>query len=147
MIDEGKTLLRTILNRLKEAENVKYDKELAVPLKVAERTVNTWKNRDSIPWERLFEYSRRKKVSLEWIINGRGPLLSTNMVTEEGAIYHVETDQDVVYDIAAQLHAALQGREIPADKFSQALKMLHRESIATGQPPAVDKVTELVKLL
>ncbi len=147
MADYGKNLAITIINRIKEVENVKYDKDLALLLKVSDKSISAYKKRDSIPLDVLIPYSRKHKVSLEWLINDRGPKRSGQMLAEEGAIYHVETDQDVVYDIAAQVHAALQGVEVAPDKFSQVVKLLHREYLGTNKPQTTEKINEVIKLI
>lgn len=147
MVDEGKTLIRTILNRLQGLEQVKTDTALATPLKMERRNLSSYKERGSVPWERVVEYCRRKQVSLEWLVNGRGPTHSTDIVAESGAIYQVDTSQDIVYSIAADLYAALEGRKVEPDKLAHCIRLLHREAMEGGEPPSHGKITEMAKLL
>ena len=149
---EGKRsdLLRQVLDRLKTLEGVRNDVDLAAPLDTNKRNVSAWKERGSLPWERLSEYCQRKQISLEWLINGRGASQVTQLVAEPGAIYHLETDQDVLYQIAADLYRALDQQQIriTADKFAQALRLLHRDMLQTGkQQVAYEKILEVVKLI
>ena len=145
---EKSSLLREILNRLKEIEHVSHDMDLAVPLLVSKRNISSYKERGTIPWEKLFQYSRRKKKSLEYIINGRGPSDAT-AVAEPGAIYKVETDQDAVYDISAQVYAELveQNKTADPDKFRQLVKLLHRQMLDTGNVPSYETIKEMVYLI
>ncbi len=64
------SMLNEIFERLKIYFNVKTNKELAVAMRQNESTLNTWKNRNSIPYEKLFEISQREHLSLDWILTG-----------------------------------------------------------------------------
>jgi hypothetical protein len=147
---EKNYLLREIINRLKELEGVSGDLDLAIPLKVTKRNVSSYKERGTIPWEVLLEYGRRRKVSMEWLLNGRGPIDNEILaVAEPGVVYKVETNQDAVYDIAAQVYTELlaEGKQPGADKFRQLVKLLHRSMLETGQIPTADKIKEIIILI
>lgn len=146
MADAGVTLLRTILNRIKELEGLEYDKDLAALFKMSEKALEAQKSRDTVPWERLVEYSREKQVSLEYLVNGHGPARRAQLgVGEPGAIYRVTTDQDAVYQLAAALRAA-SPQALPAKKFQDALKLLHRELLETGRMPPSEKIIQIAHL-
>lgn len=142
--------LREILDRLKQIERVNNDTDLCTPLKVTKLNIASYKSRGSIPWEKLLEYGRRKKISMEYILNGRGPVENDRFgVAEPDAVYTVETNQDAVYDIAAQVYAELQaqGKTAGQDKYRQLIKLLHRNMLETGQPPGDGKIKELIMLI
>lgn len=142
--------LRQVLDRLKTLEGVRNDVDLAGPLVTNKRNVSAWKERGSLPWECLFDYCQRRQISLEWLINGRGAREATQLVSEPGAVYRLDTDQDVLYGIAADVYRALQQShaEISPDKFSQVLRLLHRDMLhSRSEQVAYEKILEMVKLV
>jgi hypothetical protein len=148
MADAGETLVRTIFNRIKEIERFTYDADLALPLKTSKARVEQWKTRGTIPWENIVEYTRERQVSLEYLVNGHGPVRRAELlsaVADAGAIYRVKTDQDVIYRLAGDVHAA-STTVLPPDKFKQALHLLHREYLDTGRYPSEEKISQLVKM-
>lgn len=151
MADEKRSeQLRQVLDRLKALEKVRNDIDLAGPLATNKRNVSAWKERGSLPWERLFDYCQRRQISLEWLINGRGAREVTALVAEPGAVYRLDTDQDVLYGIAANVYRALQQlqTDISPDKFSQVLRLLHRDMLhSRKEQVAYEKVIEMVKLV
>ena len=147
--EKNAALLRQVLDRLKTLEGVRNDADLAEPLATNKRNVSAWKERGTLPWERLHAYCLRRQISLEWLINGRGAAQVTTLVAEPGSVYRLETDQDVIYRIAADVYRALQqqGTAISADKFGQVVRLLHRDMLQNGgDAVAYDKVFEVVKL-
>ncbi len=142
------TALRLILDRIKKVEGAKNDTDLAVPLRVTKRNIANWKSRNSIPWETLVAYCRWRKVSMEWLFNDRGPMMN-DVIAEPGVLYQVETNQDAVYDIAAEVYQTLldQQKQPTPDKYRQLVKLLHRETIETGQSPSAEKINELIMLI
>lgn len=147
--EKNAALLRQVLDRLKTLEGVRNDVDLAEPLGTNKRNVSAWKERGSLPWDRLLAYCLRRQVSLEWLINGRGASQVTALVAEPGSVYRLETDQDVVYGIAADVYRALQqeGAAISPDKFAQVVRLLHRDMLQAGEEAvAYDKVREVVRL-
>ncbi len=142
--------LRQVLDRLKALEDVRNDVDLAGPLATNKRNVSAWKERGSLPWERLHAYCQRRQISLEWLINGRGAREATQLVAEPGAVYRLDTDQDVLYRIAADVYRALQQSQtaISPDKFAQVLRMLHRDMLhSRSEQVAYEKILEMVKLV
>lgn len=147
--EKNAALLRQVLDRLKALEAVRNDVDLAEPLGTNKRNVSAWKERGTLPWERLHAYCQRRQISLEWLINGRGAARVTALVAEPGSVYRLETDQDTVYRIAADVYRALQqqGTVISADKFAQVVRLLHRDLLHSGgDTVAYDKVLEVVRL-
>lgn len=150
-VKEGESLLRTVLNRLKKIEGVEKDASLAAPLHVEKGRIEQWKFRDSIPWEQLVEYCRRERVSLEWLVNGRGTERVTDMAMEPGGIYRVHTDQDAVYAIAGMIYRALLSEDEEIDvtweKFVEMVKFVHRDMLDRGETkaPPYERVLQFVK--
>lgn len=142
-------LLRQVLDRIKQLEGVSADAELAEPLGSNKRNVSAWKERESLPWGRLYDYCQRNNVSLEWVLNGRGAIQVTQLVAEPGAVYQLDTNQDVLYRIGADLYRALQETDlrITPDKFAQTARLLHRDMLDSGaNQVSYAKVLEMVKL-
>ena len=121
---------------------------------VSKERIDQWKNRGTVPWEKVVEYSRRNMVSLEYLINGHGPAKRVDvemgiMARESGAIYEVQTNQDATYQIASQIYAALQklGGTMSPEKFAQTMRLLHRGILDEGKSGVPDqKVRETVSL-
>lgn len=149
MGSDEKSTLRTILDRLKEAEGVSHDVDLAAPLRTNKRNISAWKERGAIPWERLSAYCREREISLEWLINGRGPQSVLDIAAEPGAIYRVPTDQDAICLLSGDIYRALQetGREITPEKFADIVRLLHRDMLdrRLDRLP-YEKVQHVVKL-
>ncbi|RCX32097.1 helix-turn-helix domain-containing protein [Thioalbus denitrificans] len=143
-------LIREVLDRLKEIEGVENDSDLANPLVVSKRLIASWKERNSVPWQVLFTYSRKHGISLDYILNGWGsPFQTDAMVGEPGAIYSLETSADPVYRVAGQVHRALSelGAELGEEKFSETVRYLHRSMMDKGDDAVpYEQVLSVVKL-
>ncbi|WP_372426925.1 helix-turn-helix domain-containing protein [Salinarimonas chemoclinalis] len=61
-----------ILQRLKNAYRATTDRQLAADLRVSTSTLGSWKARNSIPIELLVEQSVMLRLSLDYIVLGRG---------------------------------------------------------------------------
>lgn len=149
MVRERKVLLRDILDRLKQVEQVSSDVDLADPLMTSRRNISAWKERQSVPWEKLVAYCHRQQISLEWLINGRGPIFISDMAAEPGAIYRVETNQDAIYLLSSNIYRALQEseREIAPEKFADVVRLLHRDMLERkADEVPYEKVLRVVKL-
>jgi hypothetical protein len=147
--DTRSDLLRQVLDRLKSLEGLRSDVELAEPLATNRRNIAAWKERGTLPWDRLYDYCQRRQISLEWLLNGRGASHVTQLVAEPGAVYKLDTDQDVLYRIAADIYRALRqsDTELSPEKFAQVIRLLHRDMLdSRGQQIAYEKILEVVKL-
>ena len=147
--DEGESPFGKILARIKEVEGTEKDKDVAKALGLDQRDLSSRKVSGAVPYKRIVEYSRSHHVSLEYLLNGRGPLRSTDMVQDPGSIYRVGTDVDVLYQIAAAVYQALLelGATIEPDKFARVVRLLHRNMIDSGNNTiAYPHVREVVKL-
>ena len=141
--------LREILDRLKALEGVRSDVELAEPLITNRRNIAAWKERGSLPWERLDDYCSRKHISLEWLLNGRGPTRLARLVAEPGAVYQVATHQDVLYRLAGDVYRAVgeTGLAISPEKFAGIMHLLHRDMLDAGvDEVSYEKVLKVVRL-
>jgi len=147
--DTRSDLLRQVMDRLKSLEGLRSDVELAEPLATNRRNIAAWKERGTLPWDRLYDYCQRRQISLEWLLNGRGASHVTQLVAEPGAVYKLDTDQDVLYRIAADIYRALRqsDTELSPEKFAQVMRLLHRDMLdSRGQQIAYEKILEVVKL-
>lgn len=61
-----------ILSRAKEAFEVEQDQELAARLQVNRATLASWKRRQSIPAKYLSEMLDGGRISLDWLVTGKG---------------------------------------------------------------------------
>lgn len=142
------SLAATIINRIKELERSDKDKDVALALGVEQNNVSSWRTREIVPWTRVLEYARLKGVSMEWLLNGRGPKSTADMISEPGAIYRVETNHDAMYLLAGDIYKAVDevGVRISGEKFAQIMRLAHRETLDRGEPVPYAKILELVKL-
>lgn len=148
--DYERELLAGIIERICELEGLMNEVDVAGPLEVNPRNVAAWKSRKSVPWLHLEAYCRRKGLSLEWMVYGRGAQKSADLRMESGSIYHVTTDQDAVYTIAAQVHRIWGELGLDRDdrRFAQVVRLLHRESIDEPERPLnPTRVAEMLKIL
>ena len=146
---ETENLAERAISRIKEAEGLKYDADVAACLEVETKRVSQWKYRGTPPYEKLVEYSRKQGISLDWLLNERGPMRIRDIVAEPGEIYRIATDQDAVYAIAGDVYRALQetGTTISPEKYQQTVRLLHRDMLQQDERTIpFDKVLEIVRL-
>lgn len=146
---KAENLAEQAINRIKEAEGFRYDADVAACLNVEKKRVSQWKYRGTPPYEKLVEYSRQHGISLDWLLNDRGPVRARDLVTETGGMYRIATDQDAVYVIAADVYQALQetGIVLSADKFRHTVRLLHRDMLQQGDADVpYAKVLDVVRL-
>lgn len=147
-MDPSTNLATIVIERIKEVEGFKKDIDVARALHTESRNISTWRARGTLPMEQIIEYSRERRVSLEWLLNGNGAARSTDMVAEDGGIYRVQTSQDWIYAIAGDVYRATLelGVELPPQKFTQLVRLGHREALDHGSEVPYAKIVELVKL-
>lgn len=63
---------KIILNRIKNAYNLKIDTQLSNFLGVKQSTISTWKARNSLNWELIF--SKCENINLNWLLTGDGEM-------------------------------------------------------------------------
>ena len=86
--------LNTIIERVRTAEGVNSDRELAEPLKVGERFVSSAKAKGSIPWPQLYAWASWRGISLEWLFNGRGPMWASDLDEHDAEARMLPPDPD-----------------------------------------------------
>lgn len=87
----GKDILK-IIDRIKEIEDLGSDTEVAEALDVSRTALYNHKTRNSIPYETLSTYCDQSKVSLDWLLTGKGPKLR-----EEKEPLHINEGSGVEY--------------------------------------------------
>lgn len=60
-----------ILNRLSGVLNSQNEKELAEFLDVKQNTISTWKQREKIPLQEIYDLAQKKDFSLDYVLLGR----------------------------------------------------------------------------
>lgn len=142
--------LREILERLKEIEGLKYDREVGDLLQIKKSTLDQYKVRDRVPVKQLINYCKTRGVSLDWLFFGLGrPQPPTVGVGETPSVYNIRTNQDAVYAIAKDLFQALQEKDrtdLEPRRYAHMLKLMHRESLETGEAPSLEKLRMIVEL-
>ena len=138
MSAQEKNLIREVLDRVKEIEGVEFDKEVATPLRMSERNLASYKERGSMPWEQLKTYALWRGVSLEWLVNGTGPIRreELNGVGEPRADYQARClDIDLLSECIASVDRFLETsrRDLPADKRARIVGFLYEQSIKSDQ--------------
>lgn len=133
--NKRRALLRQVLDRIKALEQVRADIDLAEPLATNKRNVAAWKERGTLPWERLYHYCENNQISLEWLLNGRGATHVQQLVEEPSTSYRVPSDLGAVYRISGDLYRALRQsqRQIDPEQFSQLVELLHRDLLKPGE--------------
>ena len=64
-----------VLNRLKEAYNIRKDTELAALLGVSKSTLSNWSSRNTIDYDRVFALCEH--INIDWLLTGRGTMLKS----------------------------------------------------------------------
>lgn len=100
---DKKSLAIDVVARLMKLTNSKKDGDLANALGVPKSNISNWRSRGSIPLDECLEIATEKKISLDWLILGRG---------DESMPPTVFADHDfesvVLYDIEASAgHGAI----------------------------------------
>lgn len=143
--------VRDVLDRIKEIEGFRYDKEVGELLGVKTSTLDQYKVKKRVPLKQVVAYALERGASLDWILFGRGRAQPAAVgVGESPGIYRIRTDQDSVYDIARDLFRAVQSKHRCADlspeKFAHILKLMHRESLELNELPSQEKLEMIVEL-
>lgn len=154
MYDVPDNLASEVIYRIKKAENLRYDADVAVPLHVEKTRIATWKARNTVPYERLVEYSRYSGVSLDWLLNGRGPQKVVQGVAEETGRYGpnpAAINSDVFVAVRKTVNKVLDETNIKPDteKHDRLVIIIYNDIITKndGYDISPEKVRELIKLL
>lgn len=75
-----------VIDRMREALEVRSDTALAAALGVAKTTVSSWRRRDSIPYEKCIEIAIRANVHMHWLLTGEGEPRNRDFVLDTARI-------------------------------------------------------------
>ena len=64
--------IRLIIDRLKKALGVTRDDEVATALGMSPQSLNGYKDRRKIPYDKILEFCEKENVSLDHVILGKG---------------------------------------------------------------------------
>ncbi len=62
---------KEILKRIGVVINSNKNKDIALSLESEPTTCSNWKTRNAIPWEELFTFSQKHKISLDFLLTGK----------------------------------------------------------------------------
>ena len=64
-----------VIDRLLQVFECKNDSELCILLNVkSQSTLSSWRSRDSVPYALCVDVSEQKKISLDWLLTGKGDM-------------------------------------------------------------------------
>ena len=114
-------ILMQVIDKLKEVFSVKSDRALAKAMGVAPTTVNSWRQRQSIPYAECVRIAVEKKLDLNWLLTGEG---SMDRVQEEPAEYKGREGPDLDGKINAMLHGMDDDMKQDVLKYAEDKKLL-----------------------
>jgi len=150
--------IEEIVERIKSAEGLRFDTELAPLFGVDKTTIGKWKSRGTVPFEYLINYAQQKSYSLDWLLLGRGSMKieAFEQVNEESiATYRAsQIDYTLFNAIAVEVRSMLGENKIKiADEHMQAkvdqlITYIYNSMIKCGEQ-AVDpeQVRSLIKMI
>ncbi len=68
------TWIEEIVERIKRAEGLRFDTDVAPIFGVDKTTIGKWKSRGTVPFEYLIHYAQQKNYTLDWLLLGRGTM-------------------------------------------------------------------------
>lgn len=71
-----------IITRLKQIFSITSDSALCKVLKVSPQTLSSWKLRNKIPYANCVEIGYQRKISLDWLLTGRGDMYLSDAQSE-----------------------------------------------------------------
>jgi len=135
-----------ILNRVGEIIGSKENIAIAKALRVSPQSASNYKTRKAIPWEALYQFSRERNVSLEWLLTGEG----NRQVT---AVSPEPENEDTRITTVQSLLDLLESDRRYADAAGAAIELIRRikdleqqvKEIADMMPePKRDKDVDLI---
>lgn len=109
-----------ILNRLKEAYNIKKDTDLACLLGISKSTLSNWVSRDSIDYDRVF--SLCEHINIDWLFTGEG-----NMLRNAEHFQALSNNQPQNPDIISLLKEQLEKLTNQLEKKQEKIERQERE--------------------
>jgi len=74
--------IRTIVDRLKKVLGVSRDDEVAKALGMSPQSLNGYKDRKKIPYDKILEFCMRENVSLDHVLLGKGQVQNLDQTKE-----------------------------------------------------------------
>lgn len=72
-------LFDDVIRRIKEALGLRFDADVARALDLDRRTLSGYKSRGTLPFDSVARLAAREGLSLEWLINDRGPMKAEDL--------------------------------------------------------------------
>ncbi len=140
-----------IIERIKHAESLRYDTDVAIALGAEKKHIGPWKARGQIPWERVLEYARQSGVSLDYLVLGRGPVRVAGIGVGEDVEHYglTQIDKTLLARAIAMVDQEFDARELESSgkRKAQLVALVYRSCIrAQGREPDRQEVAELVDL-
>jgi len=63
--------MKLILGRVSRVIRLTANKDIAAELGVDPNVCSQWKTRNTIPWEDLFDFTKRRNISFDWLLTGK----------------------------------------------------------------------------
>lgn len=140
-ISDDDDLAGAVIERIKRAEGLRFDADVAARLRVDRRNLHGWKSRGTIPLEHLVAYSRESGVSLDWLVNGRGAQRG-GAVAEPAPEYGGSLDVERLSRIIDQVEAGAARAGLDPDNHQKARLYAY----LYDQAPDLDIDAELPRL-
>ena len=140
-----------IIERIKRAESLRYDTDVAMMLGAEKKHIGPWKARGQIPWERVLEYARQSGVSLDYLVLGRGPERVAGIGIGEAVEQYGQTqiDKTLMTQAIAMVDEAFAARGLASSgkRKAQLIALVYRSGArAQGKAPDRQEVEELIDL-
>ena len=82
-----------ILDRIIAVKKLKNDAALARTLNIKPAIISNWRTRGTIPYDTLLTLSQQDGITLDYLINGRGPIYAADSIRGQAYEDHL-SDQD-----------------------------------------------------
>ncbi|MBL1260548.1 MAG: helix-turn-helix domain-containing protein [Thiotrichaceae bacterium] len=146
-----KNFAEEIIERIKQAESLRYDTDVAIALGAEKQHVGPWKARGQIPWERVLDYARKSGVSLDYLVLGRGPVRVAGICIGEDAEHYglTEIDKAILTKVITTIDEVFdaKGLECSGKRKAQLITLIYRSCVrAQGREPDRQEIEELIEL-
>lgn len=151
MSDGERNLAIEVIERVKQAEKLRFDVDVAPVLGVAKTMIGKWKARGTVPFEKLVEYSEKTGVSLDWLFHGWGPIRVEGIAEGRGTYTaRPVIDSDLYVAIGQQVDRIFEeaGVEPDNEKRDRLVVITYNDMVKEGaESVAPDKLMDLAKLV
>lgn len=145
-------IIGEILERIKQANNIERDADLAAFLGVSRATISNWGARNSIDYDLVF--SKCEHINLDWLITGRGTMnfdKQKNQTTEsevtnktrETIFYELYKEQEVENRELLKENGRLEERIRQLENSLNDEKSIDKNS-STSCKPKIDVVSSVI---